>query len=85
MIFIDSLDIIIAKAIAVSRIIPVYHYFMSVIPVESVAGADPDKTPAILEDGFDGTVGQPLLAREMGKTELGRLGPCCPGQQHKDK
>jgi hypothetical protein len=67
MILINTLDIIIAKAITVSRVIPADHYFMAVVPVQSVAGADPDKPPAVLENGFNGAVGQPLLAGESGK------------------
>src|SRR6266851_9953476 len=49
-VFIDATDKIIAQTITVGRVIPVYHDFISVIAIESVAGAKPDESEAVLED-----------------------------------
>src|SRR5579864_2715718 len=52
-VLIYATDIIIAQTISVGRIIPVNLDFISVIPVESVAGTKPDKSQAVLKNGFN--------------------------------
>jgi len=47
-VLIDTLNIAVAEAIAVGLFIPVNDHLISVVPVEAVPGADPDKTQAIL-------------------------------------
>ena len=48
---------------AVRRIVPVDHHLPPVIAVEPIPGPDPHKSPAVLTDRLDGTVGQPLFTR----------------------
>lgn len=72
-IFIDTFYKIIAEAGCVGRVVAPDHYFITVKPVEAIAGAKPDKPPAVLEDGFDGAVGQTLFVGKMGKPQPGRL------------
>jgi hypothetical protein len=69
----DTSNIIVTEAGCVGRVVSPNHYFISVIPVQPVPGTQPDKPAAILENDFDGAVGQPLLIGKMGKTQPGRL------------
>ena len=73
-IFHDAADIVITDAIAIPHIIAVDRDLVAVVPVEAIAGAQPDKSSLVLEDGFNGAVGQSLLAGNMLEPEFGALG-----------
>jgi hypothetical protein len=73
-IFVDTTDIVIADAAAVMGVESVYDHLVSVETVEPVPGADPDKSPFILVNGFNGAVGQALFQADMFEFEFGRLG-----------
>ena len=47
-VFADAADIAVAEAVAVCLFIPVNDHLISVVPVETVPGTDPDKSEAIL-------------------------------------
>jgi len=82
-VLIDTADIAVAEAGAIGGVVTVDDDLMSVIPVQPVAGTDPDKTLAVLEDGFDGTVGEALLAGEVCKVKIWYLRPDGPrGKQY---
>jgi hypothetical protein len=73
-ILVDTTDIVVADAAAVMGVEAVYDHLVSIETVEPVAGADPDKPPFILVNGFDGAVGQALFQADMFEFEFGRLG-----------
>jgi len=56
-VLVNTADKIIAQTVTVRRVIPVNHDFVSVITVEPVTSAKPDKSKAVLKDGFNGTIG----------------------------
>ena len=56
-VFIYIPNIIITNAVAVFEVIPVNHHLVTVIPVQAVTCAKPDKSPAILANAFNGAAG----------------------------
>ena len=48
----------------VVRIVTIDTYFVAVVPVEPVRGADPEEAARVLEDLVDPVVRQPLLDRD---------------------
>ena len=73
-VLVNTADKIVAQTITVRRVIPVNNDFVSVIAVEPVTSAKPDKSKAVLKDGFNGTIGNSFFIWNMGKPEFGWLG-----------
>jgi hypothetical protein len=73
LVFVDTPYIIVADAGGIGGVVAPDHYFISIIPVEAVPGAEPDIASAVLEDGLDGAVGQPLFVGEVGEPQVGGL------------
>lgn len=57
LVFIYIPYVIITNAGAVFGVIPVNYHLVAVVSVQTVTCAKPDKSPAILIDAFNGTVG----------------------------
>lgn len=49
--------IIITYAVAVFEVIPVNYHLVPVVPVQTITGAKPNESPAILVNAFNGAVG----------------------------
>ena len=83
-VFTDAADIAITETGGIGRVIPIDHYFGAVVAIQSIAGSEPDKSPAVLEYGFYGAVGQSLLVRKMCKCQFWRLGgeSDCANKRH---
>lgn len=47
---------IVRNRVQILRIMGIDIYLVTIIPVQSITGANPHKTPAILKDTFNGTV-----------------------------
>jgi hypothetical protein len=75
LIFIYTSYIVVTNTGTIAGVVAVNHHLVPVVPVQTIPGADPDKTPAVLENRFDRAVGKPLLAGNMGKSQRWRLRP----------
>jgi hypothetical protein len=64
-VFVDKADIIVAYAIRIPWVVPVNRHLITIIPVQAIAGTEPHESAMILENNFDGTVGQTLFVGNM--------------------
>jgi hypothetical protein len=64
-VFVEVFNIIVADAVAVCRIIPVHCHLVAIVFIQSVAGAKPHESPAVLENAFHGTIRETLFIAQV--------------------
>ncbi len=69
-VFINGIYVIIAQAVGIAGDVPVYLEIVSVIPVKSVFGTEPHKTPGVAANSEYRALGESFFHREMLEAEM---------------